>query len=563
MTPSTATPQDRAHAMHGRHARHGTHEMEKTHAPHESHETREPHKAHERRARPRRARTPTMRRHWRELVELALAADDIYAAAALYPHADDADRERLGARLFVARRDCLALAACTFAHGAVLAELARLATANRDETLKLRLARNPATPGDALARFADTHDAPAPRLACLLARHAQAPRALLATLAAQSEDLDVLRALCENVGVPSELLTLVEQRGIAVLQRLLAIHLATDPQTLLQLWKSTHTSAVRAQVLRHPCCPETLLHTLPSSPAERRSLALQARAPATILAQLARDEDPGVRRAAALNANTPAGALIGLCFDAQAIVRRVVATRRDLPLKVVEWLIGNDDPWVRRTLARNPACPAEWLERLVNDAESEVRRAVARHPDCPARLVAQLAGDPVPWVRAGVAMREDLPGALLRRLAADEDVDVLSGIARHPATPQAQLARLAAHPVADVRRGVILNREASRRVLLQLRHEPYPLHRVLVFEHPNLTDADRWRMRFDPDREARARLFGYFGRALGPVVSAAAGAPPPPAASPYPLDDDALQDELHEQDTQHDSPCPTNTMESR
>ncbi|WP_245004937.1 hypothetical protein [Paraburkholderia sacchari] len=559
MTPSSATSQDRAHAMHGRHARHGTRAMPETH---EVHEQRAMPAMPEKRARQRRARTPTMRRHWRELVELALGADDIYAAAALYPHADHADRERLGARLFVARRDCLALAACAFAHGAVLAELARLAAANHDETLKMRLARNPATPGDALALFVDEHEAPARRLACLLARHAKAPHALLATLAAQSEDIEVLRALCENVGVPSELLTLVEQRGIAVLQRLLAIHLATDPQTLLQLWKSTHTGAVRAQVLRHPCCPDSLLHTLPSSSAERRSLALQTRAPAAILAQLARDEDPGVRRAAALNANTPAGALIGLCFDAQAIVRRVVATRRDLPLKVVEWLIGNDDPWVRRTLARNPACPAEWLERLVNDSEAEVRRAVARHPDCPARLVAQLAADPVAWVRAGVALREDLPGALLRRLAADEDVDVLSGIARHHATPQAQLARLAAHPVADVRRGVILNREASRRVLLQLRHEPYPLHRVLVFEHPNLTDADRWRMRFDPDREVRARLFGHFGRALGPLASSAA-APQPAAVSPHPLDDDAMQQEQHESDVQHVSPCPTNTMESR
>ncbi|WP_245841330.1 hypothetical protein [Paraburkholderia ribeironis] len=549
---------------------------------HQTHQTHQMHGKHEKRAKhgapvQRRARTPTMRRRWRELVELALAAADVYAAAALYAHANDADRKRLGARLFDTRRDCLALAACTFAHGAVLTELARLAAANRDETLKIRLARNPATPGHALALFANDHEAPAQRLACLLARHAQAPHALLAALAAQSENIDVLRALCENVGVPSDLLALVGQRGIAVLQRLLAIHLATDPQTLLQLWKNTRTSAVRAQVLRHPCCPDALLHTLPSSPDERRSLALQARAPAAILAQLARDEDPRVRRAAALNANTPAGALIGLCFDAQALVRRVVATRHDLPLKVVEWLIGNDDPWVRRTLGRHPACPPEWLERLVNDSEPEVRRAVARHPRCPARLAAQLAADPVPWVRAGVALREDLPGALLRRLAADEDIDVLSGIARHPATPQAQLARLAAHAVADVRRSVILNPHASRRVLLQLRREPYPLHRVLVFEHPNLTDADRWRMRFDPDREARARLFDHFGRVLGPLgplgpsvacapMLAAQHAPQPLAVSPHPLDDDAMQPEQHEEHeehSQHVSPCPTNTMEPR
>jgi hypothetical protein len=582
MMPTYAIPLARVRAMNERQAPDAARAAHEAREPYESHEQHEAHNRHEARERSdasapvrRRARTPAMRRHWRELVELALAADDVYAAAALYPHADEADRKRLGARLFGARRERLALAACTFADGAVLSELARLAAANDDETLKLRLARNPATPGDALALLAllaKEHAAPALRLACLLARHAKAPHALLAKLAAQSEDIGVLRALCENVGVPTELLTLVGQRGIAVLQRLLAIHLATDPQTLLHLWKSTHTSAVRAQVLRHPYCPDALLRTLPSSSAERRSLALQARTPPEILVQLARDEDPGVRRAAALNANTPAGALIGLCFDAQAIVRRVVATRHDLPLKVVDWLIGNADPWVRRTLARNPACPPEWLERLVGDGEAEVRRAVARHPHCPARLVAQLAADPAAWVRAGVALREDLPGALLRRLCADEDIDVLSGIGRHPATPQAQLLRLAAHPAADVRRSVILNRVASRRVLLQLRHEAYPLHRVLVFEHPNLTDADRWRMRFDPDREARARLFAHFGRALGPVVSAAA-APAPLAAAAHAeqphtdyahdLEDDAPQHEQPDATGKHDSPPPKQTMESR
>ncbi|MEX3951056.1 hypothetical protein AB4Y40_25275 [Paraburkholderia sp. EG287B] len=555
MMPSYATPSRPACETHERHAPPDVRARGDASAP-----TR------------RRARTPTMRRHWRELIELALAADDVYAAAALYPHAGEADRKRLGVRLFGARRECLALAACTFANSAVLAELARLAAANDDETLKLRLARNSATPGDALALLADAHaapEAPEARLACLLARNAKAPHALLAKLAARSEDIEVLRALCENVGVPSDLLTLVGQREIAVLQRLLAIHLATDPETLLHLWKSTHASAVRAQVLRHPCCPEALLRTLPSSSAERRSLALQARTPPEILAQLARDADPGVRRAAALNTHTPAGALIGLCFDAQAIVRRVVAARHDLPLQVVDWLTGNADPWVRRTLARNPACPPEWLERLVSDSESEVRRAVARHAHCPARLVAQLAADPVAWVRAGVALREDLPGALMRRLCTDEDVDVLSAIAHHPATPQAQLARLAAHPAAEVRRSVILNRAASRRVLLRLRHEPYPLHRVLVFEHPNLTDADRWRMRFDPDREARARLFAHFGHALGPVVSSAVAPATLAAAahaaqrntdSAHPLDDDAPQ---YEQSGQSDSPSSRPTMESR
>ncbi|NPT40426.1 hypothetical protein GNZ12_03670 [Paraburkholderia sp. 1N] len=514
-------------------------------------------------------RTTTTRRHWRELIGLALDADDVYGAAALYPYARAADRERLGARLFGTRRERLALAAFAFAPPAVLAQLAALAAAQHDETLKLRLARNPSTPDGALDVLAAAAQPVPVRLSQLLARHAHAPHALLASIAAHTDDVSVLHALCENVGVPSNLLTQLEQRGIAMLQRVLAIHLATDAQTLLRLWKTTRASAVRAQVLRHPYCPDTLLHTMPASVAERRSLALHPRAPANALVQLARDDDAAVRRATALNVNTPTGALIALCFDAQASVRRAVAVRDDIPLKVVDWLADDADAWVRRALARNPACPGLWLERFVKDSESEVRRAVSRHPRCPAHLLAMLADDAVPWVRAGVAYRDDLARAVLHRLTADQDIDVLSGVARNPATPQAQLARLAAHPVPDVRRGVILNRHASRRVLLRLRDEAYPLHRVLVFEHPNLTDADRWRMRFDPDSEARARIFGHLGRTLGPVGSAASATSTTKGrrhAHSHAISQPTSEADSPQDSTQHEPPYPhypTNMMEPR
>lgn len=212
------------------------------------------------------------------------------------------------------------------------------------------------------------------------------------------------------------------------------------------------------------------------------------------------------------------------------------------------------------------ACPALWLERFVEDRESEVRRAVSRHPRCPARLLAILASDAVSWVRAGVAYRDDLGRAVLNRLTADHDIDVLSGVARNPATPQAQLARLAEHAAPDVRRGVILNRHATRRVLLPLRDEGYPLHRVTVFEHPNLTDPDRWRMRFDPDSEARARMFGYFGRTLGPAISATAAAKRRRRAHEHPILQPTPEAGSPQNSTQHDPPYPhypTNMMEPR
>ena len=460
-----------------------------------------------------------LRRHWRELVRLALDAPDALACAMLYPHAGGAERKRLEARMFGARSERLALAACPYAPPAVLARLCTLATADADSTLATRLARNAATPAEGLQTLAASLEAAIPeqnaqRFAQLIARHPLAPPALLAKIAAHTDSLETLRSLCENVGVQADLLAQLAGRGIAPLQRLLAIHFATDARTLHQLWQNTHESAVRAQVLRHRACPNELLRTVPASGAERRSLASNVRTTGEILTALARDDDPVVRRAAATNPATPAGALILLCFDADTLVRRAVAVRDDLPLKVVEWLASDGDVWVRSSLARNRACPRSWLDRLARDREADVRRSVTRHPACPMTLVTLLANDEVAWVRAGVALRDELPGAVLHRLLQDADIDVLAAVARHRCTPQATLARLAQHASPDVRRAVILNRHAQRRVLLPLRDESYPLHRVLVFMHQSLTDADRWRMRFEPDMEARARMVGHLAGTL-------------------------------------------------
>ncbi|MEM5339507.1 hypothetical protein [Paraburkholderia azotifigens] len=468
-----------------------------------------------------------LRRHWRELMRLALDAPDALACAMLYPHAGGAERKRLEARMFNARSERLALAACPHTPSAVLGRLCTLAAADADGTLATRLARNAATPADGLQTLAvslavslaasleaATPQQNAQRLAQLIARHPLAPPALLEKIAAHTDSIETLRSLCENVGVQADLLAQLAGRGIAPLQRLLAIHFATDARTLHQLWQSTRESAVRAQVLRHRACPNELLRTVPASGSERRSLASNVRTAGEILTALARDDDAVVRRAAATNPATPAGALILLCFDADTLVRRAVAVRDDLPLKVVEWLAGDSDVWVRSSLARNRACPRSWLDRLARDREADVRRSVTRHPACPMPLVTLLAGDEVAWVRAGVALRDELPGPVLHRLLQDTDIDVLAGVARHRGTPQATLARLAQHPSPDVRRAVILNRHAQRRVLLPLRDEPYPLHRVLVFMHPGLTDSDRWRMRFEPDMEARARMVGHLAGTL-------------------------------------------------
>jgi hypothetical protein len=472
---------------------------------------------------PRRA--VTGRRHWRELVSRAGAADEPFIAAALYPYAAPHERAGLEARMCGARRDRLLLASAAFVGPAVLA---RLAVLGDDEALRVRLARNPATPAEALAVL--WHEDASPRLRQLLARHPHTPRAILADIAASAE-LATLRALCENSGVAADVLAAVGERRIGVLQRLLAVNLATAPSTLLAVWREVGEEAVRAQILLHPHCPEGLLATRPASILERRCLARQGRTPPELLAELASDGEALVRRAAAANPATPLAALVASCFDGDAAVRRAVAARRDLSAALAACLIEDADPWVRRALARNPACPAVLLARPAADAHAEVRRAAARHPACPPELLDRLSRDEVAWVQAAVAYRDDLPPTVLRRLARSCDVDVLAGVARNPAAAPSRLARLAAHDCPDVRRAVILNRRTPRAVLRLLRQDGYALHRAMVVDHPRLADADRWRMRDDPDVQVRFRVFQHFARRDGsPAASAPAEQAPAPGA---------------------------------
>lgn len=447
-------------------------------------------------------------RQWAELLRRARQGDEPYSAAALYPAASARERSALAAQAFSSRRHRLTLAGAPFVAPAVLDAIAHDLA---DEALKLRLARNPATPGATLTALWRTA-VKADRLSRLLARHRRTPQVVLAEIAASVDEVDTLRALCENAGAGADVLDAVHERHSGVFRRVLAVNLATQASTLRALWDEGSEDAVRMQILLHPHCPPELLETLPESPLQRRGLAQQPRTPASVLSALASDVDVPVRRAAAANAATPIDALAHALTDADAAVRRVLAARRDLPPQWVEHLAVDADEWVRRNLGRNPACDAAVLARLATDSATEVRRSVARHPHCPPALQEGLAADPEPWVQAAVAYRDDLAPRLLRRLARSTDVDVLAGVARSTSASPYLLRRLAGHESDDVRRAVILNPQAPLAVLRVLSRDPYALHRAMVVEHANFSPAARWRMRADPDVQVRYRVFAFFAR---------------------------------------------------
>ncbi len=476
-------------------------------------------------------------RRWQQLLRQACQSDEPFSAAALFATASPVERSELAERAFATRRRRLMLAAAPFLAPAVLDWLGSQAS---DEALRLRLARNPATPSATLAQLWSGDARPA-RLALLLARHRNTPQPVLADIAEQVSEVEILRALCENAGADPELLDSVRERHVGVFRRVLAVNQATRASTLLAMWQESAEEAVRMQILLHPHCPESLLTSIAHPPLLRRALAQQPRTPAPLLAELARDPDAPVRRAAVANAHTAMATLEHAAADCDVGVRRVLAARRDLPAMLAVRLAADEDEWVRRNLARNPACPAALLQQLARDPASEVRRSVARHPQCPRELLELLAADPEPWVQAGVAYRDDLRPALLRRLAISSDVDVLAGVARSSAAAVRLLRRLAGHESADVRRAVILNPATPLPVLRMLSRDPYPLHRAMVVEHPNFSPAARWRMRADPDVQVRYRVLAGIARRMAQALS--------PGSAPIAIDPQPKNSSNEEEET--------------
>ncbi len=111
------------------------------------------------------------------LIGRLLDAGDAYAALGAYRFADAPDRQALEAVILATSRLRLIFAAAPYAPAGLLERLSIDANA----ALRLRLAKNPATPAGALARLL-TADAPA-RLRHYVAAHPGSDAAMLSALA--------------------------------------------------------------------------------------------------------------------------------------------------------------------------------------------------------------------------------------------------------------------------------------------------------------------------------------------------------------------------------------------
>jgi hypothetical protein len=305
---------------------------------------------------------------------------------------------------------------------------------DEDEDVRRAAQGNPATPSEALERFArleagEPTDLPLELLArghpwarTLVARYPHTPQGLLGRLAAD-EDWRVRQAAASNPTLGAE--------GLSVL--------AADPDR-----------DVRTAAAANPRTPAAVLERLAGDESElvRAAAAANPSLPARVLELLARAE--------AKDAALPPQEL-GRMAALSEWARRIAASHPNVPAETLQRCHADSDWHTRLAVARNPKAAPELLAALAADPDPDVRQAVARHPGTPAPWLERLAGDDQPEVRAQVLANPSLSGFLIAKLATDDHWKVRQAVAAHPFTPPEWLTRLAADPDRDVRQAVADN----------------------------------------------------------------------------------------------------------
>ncbi|MFD8014003.1 hypothetical protein [Streptomyces sp. NPDC058955] len=300
------------------------------------------------------------------------------------------------------RRDCVLLpgAACDGTHASAV------------HGMRVAALGNPATPAEAVARFAD-HPDPMARWA--LAGRPDLPAAACAALA--GDPLPGIRAdLAANPAVDASLARTMAADPVAEVRRALAHHPHLPLDVLTDLARTTKLGSTLPPRIAGASRTET--ETLAASP------------------------DPALRMLVAHRRDLPPPTRDRLADDADAKVAAAVAPHPGLTEATLRRMIARHGTQVLAGVAANPDTPPALLEELAR-REPPVRkvlREVARHPAAtPAALLACLTDD---RARRSAAGHPALPPSALAELVTHQDGQVREAAAAHPSLPQAVMADL-------------------------------------------------------------------------------------------------------------------------
>jgi hypothetical protein len=295
-------------------------------------------------------------------------------------------------------------ASCAGSHESTLHELAEQAL------------RNPATPVEALLRFADH---PSSLLRCRLAARPDLPLESAARLT--GDPVPAVRAeLAENPAIDDALIrVLAADRGHDVQRRL-----AYNPHVPLDVLSGLAAATKIGSSL--------LPRIAAASPSE--------------IDDLSRSSNPVMRMLLAERRDLPAEIRNVLADDPDAKVVKSVARHPGLSETQLRSMVERHGARVVAKVAANPETPPTLLEDLTRHAPpvQKALREIARHPNATGRALLVCLTDR--QARRVAAGHPALPPEIIVELLADHDWQVVEAAAANPSLPPAVMAELIPEP---------------------------------------------------------------------------------------------------------------------
>jgi hypothetical protein len=235
----------------------------------------------------------------------------------------------------------------------------------------------------------------------------------------------VRRRVAENPAAPKEALALLAVDPHHAVRGAAARRPETPPALVALLRRGGATPGLSAQEEPLPALsPEDAAALAECGHFGRLLLAQNPTAPTALLEALAAQEGDlqtgEIRALVAQNPATPLGLRLAMAggrhlfrsgdraVDWTTRVRVALASAPEAPAAVLEALERDPDEAVRKQLAKAPSAPSDLLARLAADPIRDVRWCVLKHPRTPRTALEALAADTDPYVRA--AAKERLGG---------------------------------------------------------------------------------------------------------------------------------------------------------
>jgi hypothetical protein len=329
-----------------------------------------------------------------------------------------------------------------------------------DQSVRWRVAANPATPIEVLVSLAEDMDP----FGCAVevAGNPSTPIEVLKRFS-RSRDSEIVENVARNPATPASLLVSLSRTRRAARGDILGA-IAENPNAVSVFEKlAGHAArAVRKCIASKRYVPAVLQMLSNDADGLLDALENPALTPA-ILETLAKHKDEGVRNWVAENRSTPERVLVSLAKDRNRYVCYGVAQNPFSPESVLVTLANHKRESIRRGVAGNPSTPASVLAALSKDRETSVRCAVAANPAAPATVLTSLSKDKPGDVRSALAANPATPGTVLLALSKGSSKALWETAVLNPAFPADVLDEAVVAEIAERDREVALVLEAPER----------------------------------------------------------------------------------------------------